>query len=95
MINDLRYPLEWDQIHLGMTRSEVEKLIGPGGGEWPGWSGPYWDDRGVLVRNQLHLYIDPYEGVTIISLQHFSIFPGEHRLWNVRAEYAHPAKPSN
>ena len=93
VINDLRYPPEWDQIHLGMTRAEVYSLIGPGGGEWQGWSGIFWSDRGFLIRNQLELYIDPYNGVSIISLQRFSIIPGEHRLWNVRTEYAHPAKP--
>ena len=41
IVNDLRYPPEWDQIHLGMIRSEVYCLIGAGGGEWPGWSGSY------------------------------------------------------
>ena len=91
VVRDLRYPPEWDKIHLGMPRSEVENLIGRGVGEWPGWSGPYWEDRGVLVRNELNLYIDPVDGVTIIYLERFSIIPGEHRLWNVRAEYAHSA----
>lgn len=91
VIRDLQYPTEWDQIHLGMSGEEVNELIGPGVGEWPGWSGAFWNDRGLLIRNQLELYIDPFEGVTIISIKRLSIFP-EHRLSTVRAEYSHPAE---
>lgn len=95
VINDLRYPPEWDQIRLGMPRSQIETLIGPGGGEWTGWSSAYWEDRGLLIRNELAVYMDPAEGATIIAIKRISTVPGEHNLWTVRAEYAHPAQPSN
>lgn len=86
-LNDLRYPAVWDQIRLGMTRAEVYDLIGESGGEWSGWSGMYWHHNGILIRNQLELYIDPTDCVTIISLKHQSSFPTIHDLWIVRSEH--------
>jgi hypothetical protein len=86
VVNDLRYPPEWDQIHLGMPRSEVESLIGRDPGEMVGLGSAYWNDRGMLIRNQLELYIDPYDGVSIIALQRFLTFPELH-LWDVKTAY--------
>src|SRR5580765_1156518 len=86
VINDLRYPPEWDQIHLRMTRSEVEGLIGPDPGEMIGMGSAYWNDRGIFVRNQLQLYIDPFDGVSIIRIQRFSTFPELH-LSDVKTAY--------
>ena len=75
IVNDLRYPSEWDQIHLGMSRTDVENLLGPDPGEMKGLGMADWDDGGILIRSQLQAYIDAKEGVTIISIQRFSIIP--------------------
>ena len=91
LIIDLGYPSQWNQIHLGMSRSDVESLIGPDPGEMKGMAPAHWSDRGIFIRNRLELYIDPKDGVTIISIQRFSTIPIERRLWDVRNEYARPS----
>ncbi len=38
---ELRYPPNWDKVHLGMSRQKVYDLIGPGIDEFPDWKGPF------------------------------------------------------
>jgi hypothetical protein len=82
-----KYPSEWDQIHAGMSRQEVYDLIGPGGGEWPGWKGPFWFDRGMIVWHELRLSM---MGDRVIAV-HINRYWGEHHpLGVVRSESTNP-----
>lgn len=51
----LAYPAAWDQVHVGMSRQEVYDRIGAGGGEWPGWKGPFWYHRNSIMWHELQM----------------------------------------
>jgi hypothetical protein len=80
-----KYPLAWDQIHIGMSRQEVYDRIGPSGGEWPGWKGPVWRDSGIIVWHELDLSMTG-DRVTTIRVNRYW---GEHHpIGVVRSEYS-------
>jgi hypothetical protein len=79
------YPAKWNQIHVGMSRQQVYDLIGPGVGEFPGWKGPFWSDRGFIVWHELRLGM---AGDTVRSVW-INRYWGEHNdLGVVRSESA-------
>jgi hypothetical protein len=57
-----------------MSRPEVDELIGPGGGEWKGWKGPFWRDSGIIIRHELEVYFDRDRAVAI----HLKRYAVEH-----------------
>jgi hypothetical protein len=65
------FPPKWNKIKLGMQRQTVAEIIGPGAGEWSGWSGPYWDEQWLVFHDQLHIYFDPVRGATIITVKRY------------------------
>jgi hypothetical protein len=54
--HELSYPSAWDDIHLGMSRQEVYKIIGHGIDEFPDWKGPFWIDSNVITENQIEIH---------------------------------------
>lgn len=81
------YPAKWDQIHVGMSRQQVYDLIGPGGGEFPGWKGPFWNDHGIIVWHELQLSMS---GDTVHAVW-INRYLGEHHLLGVvRSESGNP-----
>jgi hypothetical protein len=71
---ELSYPPEWNQIHAGMSRQEVYDLIGPGGGEFAGWKGPFWRDSKLVVWHELDLSMS---GDKVVSVR-IHRYLGEH-----------------
>jgi hypothetical protein len=79
------YPQAWDQIHVGMSRQQVYDLIGPGGGEFPGWKGPFWRESGIIVWHELQLSM---AGDRVIAIS-INRYWGEHHPFGVaRSESA-------
>jgi hypothetical protein len=81
----LAYPAAWDQVHVGMSRQEVYNLIGPGGGEFQGWKGPFWRDSGIFIWHELELSM---AGDQVIAIRINRYWGEHHPLTNVRSESA-------
>jgi hypothetical protein len=68
---DLIYPSEWNQIHLGMSRQEVYSVVGQGRDKDSNWTGHFWNDSGILFRNEIEVFFANDKVSNIIQRQSF------------------------
>lgn len=74
--NELYYPPHWGKVELGMTRSEVEALIGKPGHDQGETKGAFWHRSGALTKHQFNVYFE--NGiVTMVLIERF-IGTNEH-----------------
>lgn len=53
---DFIYPSDWNRIHIGMSRQEVYNLLGQGRDKDSNWQGHFWNDSGILIRNEISVF---------------------------------------
>jgi hypothetical protein len=65
------YPEKWNEVQLGMTRQEVDELIGQGVGEWMGWTGRHWIESHTILKQDMNIY---FEGNRAHSINIVTVF---------------------
>ena len=66
---DFIYPSQWNDIHLDMTRQEVESLAGQSRDKDFKWQGHFWNDSGILIKNEILVFTTNDKVSSIIQRQ--------------------------
>ena len=54
----LTYPRAWDDIHVGMTRTEVYSLVSSPGQDWGEIKGAFWVEEKLTGTQELWIYFE-------------------------------------
>lgn len=68
---ELSPPAQWRNINNGMTRDEVQALIGPGNSEFKELKGPFWRRDGLLIWHEMEVNFDADNRATRINRQRY------------------------